>query len=93
MCTDPTSCSSKVEVPPPVHTRLNGILDHSHKDDLEGAYILEELATSEEKHATAFPKSLTFSQIPDQLWHFCTVDYGQRCTQTLLYWSVIVYPC
>lgn len=80
MCTDPTPCSSKVKVPPPVHTRLNGILDHSRKDDLEGAYILKELAAPEEKHATAFPKSLTFSQIHDQLWHFCTVDYGQRYT-------------
>lgn len=89
MCTEPVLCPSKpavpAPVPPPVHTTLNGVHSRNshqpHKDDLEGAYSLNSFAQPE---TMASFKNLTFAQITDQIWHFCTVDYGQRCMQTQL---------
>ena len=48
----------------------------SRTDDIEQAYALEKLGSQEE--AVSF-EDLTFAHIPDQLWHFCSVDYGERC--------------
>lgn len=48
--------------------------------DLEGAYHLNDLDPTHASGEVASSfKSLTFASIIDQIWHFCSVDYGPKC--------------
>ncbi|KAL1983870.1 hypothetical protein VTN96DRAFT_9794 [Rasamsonia emersonii] len=49
--------------------------------DLEGAYHLNDLDPTHASGEVASSfKSLTFASIIDQIWHFCSVDYGPKYT-------------
>lgn len=48
-------------------------------DDLESGVSLGDLDTEEIHRAASF-KGLTFAQVANQIWHFCSVDHGPRCT-------------
>lgn len=50
-------------------------------DDLEGAYAAKDPGSPEK---VASPRNLTFAQVTDQIWHFCSVDHGPRCMHTTL---------
>lgn len=47
-------------------------------DDLENARRLSDLHPSLMSEATSL-RDLTFSHIINQIWHFCSVDYGRQC--------------
>ncbi|KAL4866466.1 hypothetical protein BDV12DRAFT_172845 [Aspergillus spectabilis] len=86
MCTDPVSRPSKPAAssqpprkslqsrtsPKPVRIQVN--------EDLEDGHVLKELPSSEEVHAAASFRGLTFGHVVDQIWHFCSTDYGPRYT-------------
>lgn len=51
--------------------------------DIEGAYHLDQLdpvAASAEVSSLGY---LSFSNIINQIWHFCSVDYGPKCMSGL----------
>ncbi|EYE95407.1 uncharacterized protein EURHEDRAFT_412225 [Aspergillus ruber CBS 135680] len=48
-------------------------------DDLESGVSLGDLDTEEIHRAASF-KGLTFAQVANQIWHFCSVDHGPRYT-------------
>ncbi|KAL2001317.1 hypothetical protein VTN02DRAFT_1917 [Thermoascus thermophilus] len=48
--------------------------------DLEDGYPLDDLPDPEVVKEAARFKDLTFAQIVDQIWHFCSVDYGPKYT-------------
>lgn len=50
-------------------------------DDLEGAYGAKDPGSPEK---VASLRNLTFAQVTNQIWHFCSVDHGLRCMQTTL---------
>lgn len=47
--------------------------------DLEDGYPLDDMPDPEVIKEAARFKNLTFAQIVDQIWHFCSVDYGLKC--------------
>ncbi|KAL1962853.1 hypothetical protein VTN77DRAFT_9128 [Rasamsonia byssochlamydoides] len=53
---------------------------HETDGDLEGAYHLNDLDPAHASEAASALKSLTFSSIINQIWHFCSVDYGPKYT-------------
>lgn len=94
MCTRPVeqtrspTNASDVSGSPPVPSNTSGPASPVEKPngngtDLEGAYNLENLdpviASAE---AASSMRALTFSRIINQIWHFCSVDYGPRCMLT-----------
>jgi hypothetical protein len=48
-------------------------------DDIEGAYHLEKLDPVAASSEVASLGHLSFSSIINQIWHFCSVDYGPKC--------------
>lgn len=48
--------------------------------DLEGAYHLDQLDPVAASAEVASLGYLSFSNIINQIWHFCSVDYGPKCT-------------
>jgi hypothetical protein len=47
--------------------------------DLEGAYQLHKLDPVAASAEVASLGYLSFSNIINQIWHFCSVDYGPKC--------------
>jgi hypothetical protein len=47
--------------------------------DLEGAYHLDNLDPVSASAEVASLGYLSFSNIINQIWHFCSVDYGPKC--------------
>ncbi|KAL5333447.1 hypothetical protein BJX70DRAFT_380873 [Aspergillus crustosus] len=86
MCTDPVSRPSKPAAtlqtprksfqskssPKPVRVQVD--------EDLEDGHAMNALPSSEEVHAAASFRGLTFGHVVDQIWHFCSVDYGPKYT-------------
>ena len=53
------------------------------KNDLEEAQELKDLSDPAEIQAAASFRGLTFAHVTNQIWHFCSVDYGPRCIHPL----------
>ena len=51
-------------------------------EDPEGGYTLDIIDHRAFTDIEA-SNNLTFSQIVNHIWHFCSVDYGHRCTNCL----------
>ncbi|KAE8348855.1 hypothetical protein BDV28DRAFT_142567 [Aspergillus coremiiformis] len=94
MCTDP------VARPPQfttsfVNSAHDRKIERSHRasrsNDLEEAHALKDLADPDEIQAAASFRGLTFSHVTNQIWHFCSVDYGPRYT-CIGYNSLYVVP-
>ncbi|OJJ63566.1 hypothetical protein ASPSYDRAFT_141021 [Aspergillus sydowii CBS 593.65] len=49
-------------------------------EDLEDGNVMKPLPSSEEVHAAASFRGITFGHVVDQIWHFCSTDYGPRYT-------------
>jgi hypothetical protein len=94
MCTGPVGqrkpSTAAPDAPdsPPVNTRISQPAYSSEKsngvdEDLEGAYNLDNLDPAiASAEAASSLRGLTFSSIINQIWHFCSVDYGPKCTIT-----------
>ena len=83
MCTDPVERPSKSTAPaePPRNDFHPRDIDRVHRarpDDVEGN-ALRDLTDPEEIGAAAAFRGLTFANVIDQIWHFCSVDYGPKC--------------
>ncbi|RAL10428.1 uncharacterized protein BO97DRAFT_372562, partial [Aspergillus homomorphus CBS 101889] len=96
MCTDPVERPSKPPAPaePPrisFHARQLDRLHSPRLDDLEEGNALRSLTDPEEISALASFRGLTFAHVIDQIWHFCSVDYGPRYT-CVGYNSIYVIP-
>lgn len=52
---------------------------HARVEDLESGFAPSDLTDSEEIYKAASFRGLTFAQVTDQIWHFCSVDHGMRC--------------
>lgn len=52
---------------------------HARIDDIESGHRLSDLIDLEEMRKAASFKGLTFAQVTNQIWHFCSVDHGPRC--------------
>ncbi|PYI19394.1 hypothetical protein BO86DRAFT_328078 [Aspergillus japonicus CBS 114.51] len=95
MRTDPVEPPSK----PPVSAEPSRISYSRHRDrlpssrmkDLEEGNTLRNLTNPEEISALASFRGLTFAHVIDQIWHFCSVDYGPRYT-CVGYNSIYVIP-
>lgn len=85
MCTEPVK-----QTRPPLHAPDKSADSSNAKDldtsispkgkDLEGGYALNDIPDPEVIKEAARFKDLTFAQIVDQIWHFCSVDYGPKYT-------------
>lgn len=51
-------------------------------DDLENARRFNDLHPSIVMSEATSLRDLTFSHIINQIWHFCSVDYGRQCKCT-----------
>ncbi|KAL2847988.1 hypothetical protein BJX68DRAFT_106916 [Aspergillus pseudodeflectus] len=60
-------------------------------EDLEDGHAMKHLPSSERVHAAASPRGLTFGNVVDQIWHFCSTDFGPRYT-CIGYNSLYVVP-
>ncbi|PWY89725.1 hypothetical protein BO70DRAFT_384793 [Aspergillus heteromorphus CBS 117.55] len=92
MCTDPVERPSKAPVPPePLKNNFRPMdrLRRSRPDDIEDN-PLHDLEPEEIRAAASF-RGLTFANVIDQIWHFCSVDYGPRYT-CVGYNSLYVIP-
>ncbi|QRD93777.1 hypothetical protein F9C07_2204913 [Aspergillus flavus] len=82
MCTDPVARPSQSTSPltdglrEKNDERLPRVL---RKNDLEEAQELKDLSDPAEIQAAASFRGLTFAHVTNQIWHFCSVDYGPRC--------------
>ncbi|OJJ49786.1 hypothetical protein ASPZODRAFT_58856 [Penicilliopsis zonata CBS 506.65] len=87
MCTDPVKQRQKE----PSHSPKEPISRYHSRnsersrppkttDDLEGGYDLRELSNPDMLAGDTAWKHLTFAQITNQIWHFCSVDYGSKYT-------------
>lgn len=91
MCTEPVEQTRSPTTALEAADRPSGTSSASHLatpsekpsgkgSDLEGAYNLENLdpvvASAE---VASSMKGLTLASIINQIWHFCSVDYGPRC--------------
>jgi hypothetical protein len=86
MCTDPVERPSKPTAPPmdSSHTRGVDRPPRVPRMDLEEAHGLRDLSDPDEMQAAASFRGLTFAHVTNQIWHFCSVDYGPRCMPILL---------
>lgn len=79
MCTEPVKRSTPAASPvsQKEHTRARSLEPSLNipMDDLEGAYS----AKDPDKDASL--GKLSFAQVTNQIWHFCSVDHGARCMQ------------
>lgn len=97
MCTEPVvqTPTPKPEEPVPISPRASTFrsrrsrrksIDQSDQtgvNDLESGISMRDLDMDmEEIHRAASFKGLTFAQVANQIWHFCSVDHGPRCTTT-----------
>ncbi|KAE8375228.1 ADP-ribosylation factor [Aspergillus bertholletiae] len=93
MCTDPVVRPPQSTAPVANDLRKND--DRSprvpRKNDLEEAQELKDLSDAAEIQAAASFRGLTFSHVTNQIWHFCSVDYGPRYT-CIGYNSLYVVP-
>lgn len=84
MCTEPVKRSSKATAPPATprsYTRSRSIEQSLHTaiDDLEGAYASKDSPEDIAKEASL--RNLSFAQVVNQIWHFCSLDHGPKCMQ------------
>ncbi|KAE8145999.1 ADP-ribosylation factor [Aspergillus avenaceus] len=81
MCTDPAERPSKSAVSPPDNLRVRNT-DQTPRvprmNDIEEAHALQDLSDPDQVQAAASFRGLTFGHVTDQIWHFCSVDYGPR---------------
>lgn len=49
-------------------------------NDIESGPAVDKLDDPEEIQRMAAFKTLTFAQVTNQIWHFCSVDHGPKCT-------------
>ncbi|KAL2865447.1 uncharacterized protein BJX67DRAFT_382932 [Aspergillus lucknowensis] len=98
MCTDPVvRRPSKPVAPtqPPrksIHSRSSPQPARAQLyGDLEDGLALKDLPSPEEVHAAASFGNLTFGHVVDQIWHFCSTDYGPKYT-CIGYNSLYVIP-
>lgn len=86
MCTEPVKRSKHTASPttPKHHARSRSMERSLHipMDDLEGAYEAKDDPGSPDKVASL--RNLSFAQVTNQIWHFCSVDHGLRCMQVTL---------
>lgn len=54
-------------------------------DDLESGIAMGDLTDPEEMFKIASLKGLTFAQVTNQIWHFCSVDHGPECMFLFLF--------
>ncbi|KAL4809474.1 hypothetical protein BDV18DRAFT_132146 [Aspergillus unguis] len=86
MCTDPAPKPSKPAAAPQTprksfQSRSSPKAIYSDpSEDLEDGYALKDVPSSEEVNAAASFRGLTFGHVVDQIWHFCSTDYGPRYT-------------
>ena len=52
---------------------------HARIYDIESGHRLSDFIDLEEMHKAESFKGLTFTQVTNQIWHFCSVDHGPRC--------------
>ncbi|OKL60249.1 hypothetical protein UA08_04581 [Talaromyces atroroseus] len=87
MCTDPvkqtqTAVAKADELGSPISTE--NLEDRTGRampvEDIEGAYHLEKLDPVAASSEVASLGHLSFSNIINQIWHFCSVDYGPKYT-------------
>ena len=81
MCTEPVTRSPKSAGPPATPRTYTRSLDrslHTEVDDIEGAYSVKDLA--EDIDTSGALRNLSFAEVANQIWHFCSVDHGPRCT-------------
>lgn len=87
MCTDPVRQMETIVVEPNVlevsvsadETEAKTQHNVSSRDP-EGAYHLDQLDPVAASAEVASLGYLSFSNIINQIWHFCSVDYGPKCT-------------
>ncbi|KAL4816380.1 hypothetical protein BDW67DRAFT_162205 [Aspergillus spinulosporus] len=97
MCTDPVTRPSKPAAPPQPPRKSFQSKNSSKPvqvnvdEDLEDGHALRDLPSSEEIHAAASLRGLTFGHVVDQIWHFCSTDYGPKYT-CIGYNSLYVVP-
>ncbi|GAB1196414.1 hypothetical protein APSETT444_005684 [Aspergillus pseudonomiae] len=79
MCTDPVVRPAQSTNPLANGVREKNddrLLRVSRKNDLEEAQELKDLSDPDEVQAAASFRGLTFAHVTNQIWHFCSVDYG-----------------
>lgn len=80
MCTDPVRQSqtavAKTDILDPDESRGKA----TPEGDIEGAYNLEKTDPVAASAEVASLGHLSFSNIINQIWHFCSVDYGPKYT-------------
>ncbi|KAL6231405.1 hypothetical protein BDW75DRAFT_220298 [Aspergillus navahoensis] len=97
MCTDPVTKPSKLASQPQPPRRSFQSRNSTKPvqvevdEDLEDGHALKDLPSSEEVHAAASFRGLTFGDVVDQIWHFCSTDYGPKYT-CIGYNSLYVVP-
>lgn len=86
MCTDPVKQSQTSVAKADMFADLASTADSGVKpartrpaEDIEGAYHLEELDPVDASAEVASLGNMSFSNIINQIWHFCSVDYGPKC--------------
>ncbi|PYH95975.1 ADP-ribosylation factor [Aspergillus ellipticus CBS 707.79] len=90
ICTDPVERPSKPPVPSePPRGNFTDRMRRSRPGDIEDN-PLHELEPEEIRAAASF-RGLTFANVIDQIWHFCSVDYGPKYT-CVGYNSLYVVP-
>jgi hypothetical protein len=79
MCTDPVRQSqtavAKTDILDPDESQGKA----TPEGDIEGAYNLEKTDPVAASAEVASLGHLSFSNIINQIWHFCSVDYGPKC--------------
>ncbi|KKK24604.1 hypothetical protein P175DRAFT_0432568 [Aspergillus ochraceoroseus IBT 24754] len=96
MCTDPvTRTLPPKQTQPPrksFQSKNSSRQTRSYIDgDIEEGHMVKNLASLEEIQTVASFRGLTFGHVVDQIWHFCSVDYGPRYT-CIGYNSLYVVP-
>ncbi|KAL4917593.1 hypothetical protein BDW62DRAFT_218084 [Aspergillus aurantiobrunneus] len=97
MCTDPVTRPSKPAATPQLPRKSFQSRSSSKpgrvnvSEDPEDGHVMKDLPNSEEVHAAASFRGLTFGHVVDQIWHFCSTDYGPRYT-CIGYNSLYVVP-
>ena len=86
MCADPvTQLETAVaepnilEEPVPTDKSEHKVQPHVSTGDLEQAYHLDQLDPVAASAEVSSLGHLSFSNIINQIWHFCSVDYGPKC--------------
>ena len=87
MCTDLIRSSLPESNTSPTAMHSHSPLQSPRADDIEQQqeFVLDDKLECHQKEnrRVSSVDDLTFAFIPEQLWHFCSVDYGQRCEYTI----------